>query len=355
MMINCPSALRRATRPLLGAAFATSLLVLAALLAGCGRDEIRVYQISKEDAWKLPAGWSERPAGAMRAARFVVSGREGREIDISLIPLKGLPTGRAEVINIWRSQLRLEPVQDDALAKLSEKVPVGAEQADLYDMASTEPLPDTGYKSRSLLATLKRDDTAWFLKMSGEDGDVAAQKTNFLAFLKSLNLGAVSTATEQPKPRPGASDDTTAAPPAKPDWAVPPGWQETSPGQMLLAKFLITDGSAKADVNITALGGDGGGLGTNVNRWRKQLGLEPVDDAGLQKLLTPLDLPDGQAILLEMNGTEMKSGKPAWFVAIIVPRQAETWFYRLMGDEKIVAREKAALKKFVQSVKYPNG
>ena len=351
-MIECNSAVRRASRPWPSTALATSLLLLVALLAGCGKDEIRVYQIPKEDAWKLPAGWSERPAGAMRAARFVVKGSEGREIDISLIPLKGLPTGRAEVINIWRSQLRLEPIEDDALAKLSEKVPVGTEQADLYDMASTEPLPDTGYKSRSLLATLKRDDTAWFLKMSGEDGDVAAQKTNFLAFLKSLNLAAVPTATEQPKPRPGATDETTA-PPAKPDWSVPPGWEETSPGPMLLAKFLITDGSAKADVNISALGGDGGGLLGNANRWRGQLGLEPVDEAGLKKLVGSLDLPDGQAILLEMNGTEVRSGKPAWFVVIIVPRQAETWFYRLMGDEKIVAREKGALKKFVQSVKYP--
>ena len=329
--------------------------MLTALLSGCGRGEIRVYQIPKEDPWKLPTGWSERPAGAMRAARFTVKGSEGRETDISLIPLKGLPTGRAEVINIWRSQLKLEPIQDDALAKLSEKVPVGSEQADLYDMASTEPLPDTGYKSRSLLATLKRDDTAWFFKMSGEDGDVAAQKTNFLAFLKSLNLDMVPTATEQPKPRADATDDTTAAPPAKPDWTVPSGWEETSPGQMLLAKFLIADGTAKADVNISALGGDGGGLLGNANRWRDQLGLEPVDEAALQKLLTPLDLPDGKAILVEMNGTEKRSGKPAGFVAIIVPRQSETWFYRLMGDEKIVAREKAALKKFVQSVKYPKG
>ena len=354
-MIYCHSAFRRTTRLWRSAAFATSLLMLSALLAGCGRDEIRVYQIPKEDPWKLPAGWSERPAGAMRAARFVVKGSEGREIDISLIPLKGLPTGRAEVINIWRSQLRLEPIEDEALAKLSEKVPVGSAQADLYDMASTEPLPDTGYKSRSLLATLKRDDTAWFFKMSGEINDVAAQKINFLAFLKSINLDMVPTATEQPKPRAGATDDTTTAPPAKPDWTVPPGWQEASPGQMLLAKFLITDGSAKADVNISALSGDGGGLLGNANRWRGQLGLEPVDEAGLKKLVSTLDLPDGQAILLEMNGTEVKSGKPAWFVAIVVPRQAETWFYRLMGDEKIVAREKPALKKFVQSVKYSNG
>ena len=354
-MIECHSAVRCASRPWRSAAFATSVLLLVTLLAGCGRDEIRVYQIPKEDPWKLPAGWSERPAGAMRAARFIVKGREGRETDISIFPLKGLPTGRAEVINIWRSQLRLEPVEEDALTKLSEKVPVGRDQADLYDMASTEPLPDTGYKSRSLLATLKRDDTAWFFKMSGEDADVAAQKVNFLAFLKSLNLDMVPTATEQPKPRADAGDDTTAAPPAKPDWTVPLGWQETSPGQMLLAKFIITDGDAKADVNISALGGDGGGLLGNANRWRGQLGLEPVDEAGLKKLVGSLDLPDGQAILLEMNGTNKTTGQPAWFVVLIVPRQAETWFYRLMGDETIVAREKAALKKFVQSVKYPKG
>jgi len=32
----------------------------------------------------------------------------------------------------------------------------------------------------------------------------------------------------------------------------------------------------------------------------------------------------------------------------------QTWFYKLMGDEKIVAREKDAFTKFVQTARYAN-
>ena len=329
-----------------GVAWLAMALTVALLTSGCERRDIEVYKIPKEDAWVLPAGWSQRDAGAMRAARFTGPGRDGRDVDVSLIPLKGLPGGRADVINIWRSQLKLEPLGDEALAQMASKVPVWSGEAELYDMAGTAPMPDSGLTNRSLLVTTKRDDVSWFIKMSGEAGDVAAQRTNFLAFLKTLNLEGVSTATEQP--------GRSAA--AKPEWTVPAGWQEAPPGQMLLAKFVIAgDGGAKADVNITMLEGDGGGLEQNVNRWRKQLGLEPVDEGGLTKMIQPLDLPSGKAILVEMNGTDARTGRPTWLIAAIVPRQEQTWFYRLMGDEKITAREKDALIKFLHSVKYPNG
>ena len=114
------------SRPTSGSPFARRtgglLLALAVgLAAGCGRDDVRVYQIPKEDPWKLPTGWQSREAGTMRAARFAVPGAEGQEIDISLIPLKGMPGSLADVVNIWRQQMRMEPLENEALVKLAEK------------------------------------------------------------------------------------------------------------------------------------------------------------------------------------------------------------------------------------------
>src|SRR5713226_651036 len=71
------------------------LLLLLAALAGCGRDDIQVYRIAKEQPsapeakanmpetsqdeaaaphiqWKLPLGWQERPASSMRVASFTI-------------------------------------------------------------------------------------------------------------------------------------------------------------------------------------------------------------------------------------------------------------------------------------------
>ena len=44
---------------------------------------------------------------------------------------------------------------------------------------------------------------------------------------------------------------------------------------MRLASFNAPYGNGIADISVTNFSGDGGGLKANVNRWRKQLGMEP--------------------------------------------------------------------------------
>ena len=56
--------------------------------------------------------------------------------------------------------------------------------------------------------------------------------------------------------------------------------------------------------------------------------------------------------LADFAGTDARTGKPAQLVGIVVPRNGQTWFYKLMGDPDVVAHEKEALIKFVQSAKY---
>jgi hypothetical protein len=41
-------------------------------------------------------------------------------------------------------------------------------------------------------------------------------------------------------------------------------------------------------------------------------------------------------------------------IAAMVSRDNSTWFYKLMGDELVVAAEKDAFIKFVQTVRYSN-
>jgi hypothetical protein len=39
-------------------------------------------------------------------------------------------------------------------------------------------------------------------------------------------------------------------------------------------------------------------------------------------------------------------------VGVLVPQNGQTWFYKLMGDAKVVESQKDAFTKFVQGVKY---
>jgi hypothetical protein len=207
-----------------------------------------------------------------------------------------------------------------------------------------------------------RDDTAWFFKMTGDADLVEKQKPAFVSFLQSLQFGApaapatmdLSQLPPSHPPLPGMDTGGAATPPAadKPAWTVPDGWQDGPSSPFLVAKYVIVgDAGAQADVNISSAdSGNDGGLAANVNRWRGQLGLPAITDIST----APVDVPGGQADLVDFSGTDARTGKPARLVGVIVPQGAQTWFYKLMGDPDVVARQRDAFTRFIQSAKYPD-
>ena len=230
---------------------------------------------------------------------------------------------------------------------MTETVPIAGKQGDLFDMMSEELLVQNKHKARILVAMVKDGDTSWFMKMTGEQASVAAQKPAFVEFLKSLTFdyGTHESAPQFTSTAPQRA--TTAG--AKPAWEIPTNWKEVEPTEMLLAKFLVT-GSAneKAEVTVSVFPGDVGGPHANINRWRRQLGLPELDEQGTKSLAQPLD-GAADAMLVDM------SGKSARLIGAIVPEGSRTWFYKLMGSPTIAEAEKAALVKFIQSAKHSNG
>jgi hypothetical protein len=58
--------------------------------------------------------------------------------------------------------------------------------------------------------------------------------------------------------------------------------------------------------------------------------------------------------MVDMTGTDSKTGKKARLVGIIVPQVSDTWFYKLMGDPQIVEQQKDTFIKFIQTAKFSN-
>ncbi len=365
-------------------------IALLLALAGCGRNDVEVYRVGKEQPqsqppqaanaaamppghpdvsgqpaglkWTLPAGWEEVPPGQMRVASFRIKGDAGKQADVSVVPLPGAAGGTLANVNRWRSQVGLGPVGDAELANLAQKVEIAGKPGELYEQAGQAQ--GSGEPTRILAAISTRDDVAWFFKVTGDDQLVAQQKPAFVDFLKSLSFTAPAAAAAQaglPPAHPAIdttmlsaqTTDSSAAVQGKPTWQVPSGWQEVPGGQFLIAKFTISgsDG-AQAAVNVSMSAGDGGGLAANVNRWRGQLGLGQLSTDELNKLLAPIDTTAGKAMLVDMTGTDARTSQKARLVGAIVPQGGQTWFYKLMGNEQVVGREKDAFSKFVQGVKY---
>ena len=311
--------------------------------------------------YTLPASWQEAPAGQMRVASFRIPGKDGKQAEVGVVPLPGLRGRDLENVNRWRGTVGLRPVTEDELAKLAQPVEVAGQPAQLYEQAGENP--GSGEKTRILVAVSRQNNIAWFFKMSGDDELVAQQKPAFIEFLKSVSFSAPADQAGLPPSHPPIGDATMApagaasAPSSsgegKPGWQVPAGWQETSGGGFLVAKFLIPGpDNSQAAVNVSMSAGDGGGLAANVNRWRGQLGLSALAGADLNQAVTAVDTAGGQASVVDFSGKDPRSGQDTRMIGAIVPQGGRTWFYKLMGNAQVVANQKDAFTKFIQTAKY---
>ena len=127
--------------------------------------------------------------------------------------------------------------------------------------------------------------------------------------------------------------------PAEP--SPPESWSLASPSSFEKARFTVSEFGGSANVSMTVLQGDGGGLLENVNRWRGQLGLDPIDEKDLKDVLKAVKGLGQDARLVDINGTSRRSQLEERLVGVIVPQGELTWFYKLMGTPSVVgtARE----------------
>lgn len=369
------------------------------MLAGCGQQDVQVYQVDKKASgganpgqapnlaaggmpamggddrtiqYTLPPGWFNKPGDAMRVASFGVTNTTGQSADISAIPLGGMAGGDLSNVNRWRGQVGLPAVKPEELEALWEKVPVGPLTGRMVDLAGTNPAEGT--PSHLLAVVLTQGDTTWFFKMLGGNELVTAQKPNFLDFLKSIKFGGGQLPTAaaampnelpaghpplenpaMPKGHPPMTGGAGAAPAAPVDAGpvalpegaapAPAGWLVAAPKSMQKLRFSIKGGDGEAEATLSELGGDGGGTLPNVNRWRQQIGLGGIDADALAKTITKLDVKGSEATVADMtNDANHKR-----VVAVIVPKGGMSLFFKLMGDAAVVGREKDKFLEYVRS------
>lgn len=200
--------------------FSASLLrfwICLFFLSGCGYDEIKTYRVSKENQpdvnmqgmmampsdapalgghhvtagdlqWKAPSGWKEQTPSQMRLASFLVQGKNNLDSDVSVVPLSGAAGGDLDNINRWRGQIQLDPITQADLPQYMKIINVGGRRMHFVNFASREPLIENRFKSRVMAAYYHDGERTWFIKMTGEDENVAAAKASFLQFLGSLRF-----------------------------------------------------------------------------------------------------------------------------------------------------------------------
>ncbi len=260
----------------------------------------------KGPEWSLPEGWKQSPGSSMRFATIRIPA-EGEPLEMSVIPL---PTAEGEWdgyllsnVNRWREQLQLPPISKEELADKVVKI----------DLAGSP---------------------AWLVNYEGRVSKQGA-------------MGGAPFAGRRPPRResPPAETDRDSLP----FTCTPPeGWQPAQANAMQLARFRIANGDQQAEISISSAGGD---LAANVNRWREQIRLPPLEGNGLQKELHKVTVDDHDGILVDLLGPENDPKREA-LEGVIVEALGRQWFIKLRGDAELAGREKEHFQEFLQSIHF---
>jgi hypothetical protein len=137
------------------------------------------------------------------------------------------------------------------------------------------------------------------------------------------------------------------------EWDLPAGWQALPASQMRVGHFAITgDNQQKAELTIIPLVGQAGSDLDNVNRWLGQLGAPPLSAEELARRAEPVSIGGREGQLFDLAGPE---GQPARkrTLAALQRRDGLAWFYKMTGDDALVAAQKPTLVGFLKTLRFP--
>ena len=239
--------------------------------------------------WKAPNEWEKEPAGGQIYASYLV-GPKTTAAQMTVVKLGGQAGAFLDNVNRWRKQLGLKPVTEENLDGVIKKTINGREVIIVQ-------LSGTGRFHRTAAPLLPQGP-----------GPLQAE----------------------------AKIDT------------PEGWQKMDqPPQFAVAGFRIEDGKETAQVSVSQLGPQP--MLENVIRWRRQVGLGPVDANQVKDLIQPFDVGDSKAQYLDMTGSRDR------ILVILVHKGEADWIFKMMGSPELVGKQKPAFEKLVRSVRFDGG
>lgn len=118
-------------------------------------------------------------------------------------------------------------------------------------------------------------------------------------------------------------------------WSLPKGWSET-PGDGMRFATLKTPIAGRVEATVVVLPGPAGGELANVNRWRSQIAMPPMDEAALAKARTQVKSKAGAINVYDFTSDGQTKSRVV--AGLISTPDGNTWFLKLTGDAALVAK-----------------
>jgi hypothetical protein len=248
--------------------------------------------------WTLPLGWTESQEKRKdRYATILVGKEHPLELTVTRLGREGQAANVLANVNRWRNQLALVPVTQEELANEVQERKLGADTLTLVDL--------TGRGGRKAAMA----------------GPVVGDRMPPAVVNRRAEL----------------------------TYRTPERWKKVENSAMSQATFQVAEGGKTANVTVSSLGGGAGGLEANVNRWRGQVGLPPLSEADVRKLVTAIPVAGKECSYVDLAGATSR------ILAVLVPRDDATWFIKMTGPPELVGKEKKNFEAFAQSVRFDGG
>ncbi len=130
-------------------------------------------------------------------------------------------------------------------------------------------------------------------------------------------------------------------------WTLPKGWVENEAGGMRFAT-LKPPFPGKVDASIVVLPGTAGGELSNVNRWRGQIGLGPLDEQALNAARKSIKSKAGTISVFDF--TSEGQTKTRMVAGLISTSDGNTWFLKLVGDTEPVGKAEPDFMRLIGSI-----
>jgi hypothetical protein len=262
---------------------------------------IRSLKIAESVTWTLPPGWTaESGSGERRSTlRF---GKDDPRLEVSVVRLPADAGGVLQNVNRWRGQLGLDSIGEAALASQSTPLEVSGAKVILVDLQGPRK-PAMGPKMGG--------------SMGGPEPERASPEKPSMADYRSM-FG----------------------------YQVPGGWVENpKPQKDRILEFRAGEGGSAALVTLSIFPGMTGDVAMNVNRWRQQAGLEPLEPAAAEGMARTMTFLNRDGFYVEVLGASRG------IICVFVLDQQASMFLKMDGTAETVDRQKPLFHAFLQSLK----
>jgi hypothetical protein len=293
--------------------------------------------------WTTPRGWKEEPGSGMRTATlWIPTAAKPLAMSVTQLPWGGAQDELLSNVNRWRGQMQLPPIGPQQLGDVTSEIKAG-------------------------------DATVTVVDLTGRFGGAGMMAPFAGGASGSANRAPPGASSEVPPGHPPVDSVRTApgsAPAATdvPKFDAPKSWRPVPASGMRKAVFTIGSEEQGGIVTLIDFTTNAGLMIadplSNVNRWRREVGLAEIEKDQLSDAMESIEIgghPANYVRLIPDAAKPEESKTDRATLAAMATVGEQIWFIKLIGHRNLVIAEEENFKAFLKSMRFaadrgaPNG